>query len=59
MIHPIINVRRHPELVSGSILPLCPSVLASRWMLKQVQGDVERNVAIMLRWSDGVCGGVH
>ena len=54
MIHPIINVRRHPELVSGSISPLCPSVLASRWMLKQVQHDVERNVAIMLRWSDGV-----
>jgi|LauGreDrversion4_2_1035121.scaffolds.fasta_scaffold19272_2 hypothetical protein len=54
MIHPIINVRRHPELVSGSISSLVPSACVARWMLKQVQHDVERNVAIMLRWSDGV-----
>jgi hypothetical protein len=30
---------RHPELVSGSILPLYPSASVARWMLKQVQHD--------------------
>ena len=46
MTRPTINVRRHPEFVSGSILPLCPSVSASRWMLKQVQHDVEGNASL-------------
>jgi acyl-CoA synthetase (AMP-forming)/AMP-acid ligase II len=31
--------QRHPELVSGSISPLIPSVGVERWMLKQVQHD--------------------
>ena len=30
---------RHPELVSGSILPLSHSVSVEGWMLKQVQHD--------------------
>jgi len=46
MIRPIINVRRHPELVSGSISPLVPSVCAARWMLKQVQHDVGGNASL-------------
>ncbi len=32
---------RHPELDSGSISPLTPSVSVARWMLKQVQHDDE------------------
>jgi hypothetical protein len=36
----------HPELVSGSISPLVPSVCAARWMLKQVQHDVGRNASL-------------
>ncbi len=32
-------LNRHPELVSGSILPLYPSARVARWMLKQVQHD--------------------
>jgi uncharacterized protein len=35
----IIPRTRHPELVSGSILPFYPSVCVERWTLKQVQGD--------------------
>ena len=39
---------RHPELVSGSISPLNPTVAMARWMLKQVQhdgdGEAERNL---------------
>jgi hypothetical protein len=34
---------RHPELVSGSILPLHTSVCGAGWMLKQVQHDVGGN----------------
>jgi hypothetical protein len=30
---------RHPELVSGYILPFIPLVSVARWMLKQVQHD--------------------
>jgi hypothetical protein len=30
---------RHPELVSGSIVPQRPSFNAGEWTLKQVQGD--------------------
>ena len=30
---------RHPELVSGSIVPHSPPVAAEKWTLKQVQGD--------------------
>ncbi len=30
---------RHPELVSGSIVPYNPLVEADKWMLKQVQHD--------------------
>ncbi len=30
---------RHPELVSGSIVPHKPAVDADKWTLKQVQGD--------------------
>jgi hypothetical protein len=30
---------RHPELVSGSIVPNKPPVAADKWTLKQVQGD--------------------
>ena len=30
-------VRRHPELVSGSIVPYQPSARWAGWMLKQVQ----------------------
>ncbi len=33
------EIQRHPELVSGSISPLRPSVSTDRWMLKQVQHD--------------------
>ena len=33
------NSTRHPELVSGSIVPDKPSVEANRWTLKPVQGD--------------------
>jgi hypothetical protein len=36
----------HPELVSGSISPLVPSVCAARWMLKQVQHDVGRDASL-------------
>jgi hypothetical protein len=36
-----ILLSRHPELVSGSIFRLAQMVLAERWMLKQVQHDVE------------------
>jgi len=31
---------RHPELVSGFIFSLHPSVIVARWMLKQVQHDI-------------------
>lgn len=31
---------RHPELVSGSILPLYYPAGVARWMLKRVQQDV-------------------
>jgi hypothetical protein len=34
-------VTRQPELVSGSISPVYPSVSVARWMLKQVQHDEE------------------
>jgi hypothetical protein len=30
---------RHPELVSGSIVPMPPKVCREKWMLKQVQHD--------------------
>jgi hypothetical protein len=33
------DLNRHPELVSGSILPLAPKARAAQWMLKQVQHD--------------------
>ena len=96
MIRSTVNVHRHPELVSGSISPLVPSVCAARWMLKRVQHDVGGDTSLRslrlcvnpffrrpsagwglsrlsferganrpsaigssLRWSDGVCGGVH
>ncbi len=48
MIRPTMNVRRHPELGSGSILPLIPQVLVARWMLKQVQHDVGGNASLRL-----------
>tara|TARA_R110000787_G_scaffold23239_1_gene66699 strand:- start:823 stop:969 length:147 start_codon:yes stop_codon:yes gene_type:complete len=37
----VLNIRsiRHPELVSGSILPCGLRSLEARWMLKQVQHD--------------------
>jgi hypothetical protein len=35
----ILNTHRHPELVSGSILPPVPQVCVARWMLKRVQHD--------------------
>ncbi|GFE73539.1 hypothetical protein NTCA1_11880 [Novosphingobium sp. TCA1] len=35
----IVQAPRHPELVSGSILPLRPTVGTERWILKQVQDD--------------------
>jgi hypothetical protein len=40
------NQIRHPELVSGSILPLHTSVCGARWMLKQVQHDVGGNASL-------------
>jgi hypothetical protein len=43
------NQIRHPELVSGSISPLVPSVCAARWMLKQVQHDVWGNAPFYRR----------
>jgi hypothetical protein len=46
MIRPTMNVCRHPELVSGSISPLVPSVGLPRWMLKQVQHDVGGNASL-------------
>ncbi len=49
MIRPTMNVRRHPELGSGSILPLIPQVLVARWMLKQVQHDVWGNAPFYRR----------
>jgi hypothetical protein len=49
MIRPAMNVRRHPELGSGSILPLIPQVLVARWMLKQVQHDVGGNAPFYRR----------
>jgi len=37
---PVLHApRRHPELVSGSIVPLKRRVQAEEWTLKQVQGD--------------------
>ena len=39
------NQIRHPELVSGSISPLYPSVGLARWMLKRVQHDVGNNLS--------------
>jgi hypothetical protein len=36
-----IKTRRHPELVSGSIVPPKPSVEEHEWILKQVQNDVQ------------------
>ena len=36
---PATRFLRHPELVSGSILPLVAPVRAREWMLKQVQHD--------------------
>ena len=48
MIRPAMNVRRHPELGSGSISPLYPSVSLARWMLKQVQHDVGGNASLRL-----------
>jgi hypothetical protein len=30
---------RHPELVSGSILPKKPTASSAKWMLKHVQHD--------------------
>jgi hypothetical protein len=33
------SFHRHPELVSGSILPPEQAVRAEKWTLKQVQGD--------------------
>ena len=46
---------RHPELVSGSIVPHSPPVAVDKWTLKQVQGDgsvdstgqIERRVGTM------------
>jgi hypothetical protein len=35
--------RRHPELVSGSTVPLAPFGEVLRWMLKQVQHDEKAN----------------
>jgi hypothetical protein len=35
----IVPYGRHPELGSGSIAPLVPTVAVARWMLKQVQHD--------------------
>jgi len=35
----IINHPRHPELVSGSIVPLVMPAPGEEWMLKQVQHD--------------------
>jgi|GEM_PF-1990111 hypothetical protein len=35
---------RHPELGSGSIVHLNPTVEACKWMLKQVQHDVCRRL---------------
>ena len=37
--HNYLSKSSHPERVSGSILPLIPSVSVARWMLKQVQHD--------------------
>jgi acyl-CoA ligase (AMP-forming) (exosortase A-associated) len=37
--HLSANTARHPELVSGSIVPNEPPVEVDRWTLKQVQGD--------------------
>jgi hypothetical protein len=34
-----LNHNRHPELVSGSILPQALAARAAEWMLKQVQHD--------------------
>jgi hypothetical protein len=34
-----LNNRRHPELVSGSIVPQRPVGWVWEWMLKQVQHD--------------------
>ncbi|MEL6238689.1 MAG: hypothetical protein AAFQ90_08865 [Pseudomonadota bacterium] len=35
------RITRHAELVSASMLPHAPTVLAEKWTLKQVQGDEE------------------
>jgi hypothetical protein len=39
ILHPVAP-NRHPELGSGSISRLYPSVYVARWMLKRVQHDV-------------------
>jgi LPS-assembly lipoprotein len=36
------TISRHPELVSGSIVPNKPGLDAAKWMLKQVQHDEGR-----------------
>jgi hypothetical protein len=40
---------RHPELVSGSISRLDPSVCVARWMLNQVQHDVRKSAPFYSR----------
>jgi tRNA pseudouridine55 synthase len=39
---------RHPELVSGPIVPNGPKLRGEKWALKQVQGD-EKKIAALLR----------
>ena len=41
----MIASNRHAELVSASIHPMAPPVLAEEWTLKQVQGD-EKGFAV-------------
>lgn len=41
MTQPSLLQYRHPELVSGPIYPLYSPACVARWMLKQVQHDVE------------------
>ena len=48
------NQLHHPELVSGSISPISLTVIAARWMLKQVQHDEDSEKPLLFRGGVGV-----
>ncbi|MXP41400.1 hypothetical protein GRI75_07060 [Altererythrobacter soli] len=43
---------RHPELVSGSIVPPLRTAAVEEWMLKQVQHDEEKAAAALTTVED-------